>query len=117
MMYTMIQTVLYRKVNIGLHKKIKYNSVLIDVPTYMLYNIAMKDFSSKMKKENFPVHYTHESAGAYKDVRVEKVDSEVYKSFRISCIQKDISISQGINLALTSWLENQNDANNLELRT
>lgn len=113
----MIQTVLYRKVNIDLHKGIKSHSAVIDVPIYMLYNMAMEQFSAKMKKYNFPVYYTYEPTDTHKDIRVEKVYSEVYKGFRISCIQKDISISQGINLALKGWLEEHDDASDLELRT
>jgi len=103
----MIQTVLFRKVNIRLHKEIKSKSALIDIPIYLLYNMAMEKYSAKMKENILPVHYTQEPTSVYKDVRVEKVYSEVYKSFKISCIQKDISISQGINLALTDWLEDQ----------
>ena len=112
----MIQTVLFRKTSIDLHRKIKAKSAITEVPMYELYNQAMERFSTKMKKDNLPINYTYGPTNNYKDIRVEKVDSEVYKGFKISCIQKDISISQGINLALASWLENQNDASDLGLR-
>jgi len=102
----MILTVLFRKVDIGLHTGIKIEGATSGMTMYELYNRAMKDFSAKMKEDPTPVTYTREAVDKYKDVRVEKVDSEIYKSFKITCIQKDISISQGINLALASWLEN-----------
>jgi len=101
----MTRTLLSRKVNIGLHKKIKSESALREVPIYMLYNIAMEEFSDKMKYNLFPVRIRNEPKHNHKDIRVEKIDSEIYKNFKITCIQKDISISQGINLALTDWLE------------
>ena len=111
----MMLTVLFRKVDITLHKKVKAESAIREIPMYGIYNLAMEGFSAKMKEDNFPVNYTYESIHKYKDARVEKVVSEVYKSFKITCIQKDISISQGINLALKSWLEIcENDISNLE---
>ena len=114
----MIQTVLFRKGSIGLHREIKAVSAVKEIPVYKLYNLVMKEFSARMKEENLPIYFTFESTDKYKDIRVEKVDSEIYKSFRITCIQKDISISQGINLALVSWLEVcENDISSLELRT
>ena len=85
---------------------------------YKIYIDAMKEFSTKIKKDNLPVYFTYESTDEYKDARIEKIDSSIYKSFKITCLQKDISISQGINLALTGWLEErQSDISSLELRT
>ena len=114
----MILTVLFREVEEGLHKRVKSESAIIEVPIYKIYNNAMDGYSAKMKYNRFPVHIRNEPEHNHKDKRVEKIDSEVYKSFKITCIQKDISISQGINLALESWLEVcGNDIGNLELRT
>lgn len=114
----MIQTVLFIKVSIGTHRRVKAESAISEVPIYKLYNLAMKKISAKVKKSNMPIYFTYGPTDKYKDIRVEKVDSEIYKSFKITCIQKDISISQGINLALVSWLENQkDDISDLELRT
>jgi len=92
----MIQTVLFSKVSIDSHKRVKAKSAILGIPMYGLYNLAMKEFSAKVKEDNFPINYTYESTDKYKDARVEKTDSEIYKSFKITCIQKDISISQEI---------------------
>ena len=110
-------TVLFKEVEENLHKRVKSESAIIEVPIYNIYNNAMDGYSVKMKYNRFPVRIRNKSEYNHKDKRVEKVDSEIYKSFKITCIQKDISISQGINLALASWLENQNDASDLGLRT
>jgi len=109
MICIMLQTILFRKVSMDLHRKIKVESATKIIFMYKLYNLAMKKFSTKMKENNFPVNYTYGPTDEYKDARVEKVDSKIYKNFRITCIQKDISISQGINLALTNWLEEYKD--------
>ena len=114
----MIITVLFIRVDIDLHKGVKAKGATCERPVYKLYNRAMKDFSAKMKERYQPMFFTYGPTGGYKDTRVEKIDSEIYKSFKITCIQKDISISQGINLALASWLECiRDDSSNLELRT
>ena len=114
----MLVTVLFRNVSLDLHKKIKAESAISEVPMYELYNCAMKRFPVEMKKSDLPVYFTYESTDEYKDARIEKIDSNIYKSFKITCLQKDISISQGINLALTGWLEErQSDISSLELRT
>ena len=114
----MLVTVLFRNVSLDLHKKIKAESAISEVPMYKLYNCAMEEFPVKIKKSDLPVYFTFEPIDHYKDTRVEKIDSEIYKEFKIICIRKDISISQGINLALEDWLERQqNDSSGLELRT
>jgi len=113
----MLITVLFIKVNTNLHKGIKSKSVSYGMPTYALYNNAMKDFSNETKGNTSPANFIEIPTSFYKDIRVEKIDRELYKSFKITCIQKDISISQGINLALASWLESRkNDNSDLELR-
>ena len=101
----MMLTVLFREVEECLHKRVKSESAIIEVPIYKIYNNAMGGYSTKMKYNRFTVHIRDEPEHNRKDKRVEKVDSEIYKGFKITCIQKDISISQGINLALASWLE------------
>ena len=114
----MIITVLFIKVDIDLHKEVKAESAICEKPVYKLYNRAMKEFSEKMKRRHLPIYFMHKSTNEYKDIRVEKVDKDIYRIFKITCIQKDISISQGINLALASWLECiRDDSSNLELRT
>ena len=114
----MVLTVLFREVDESLHKRVKSESAIIEVPIYKIYNNAMDGYSVKMKYNRFPVRIRDEPKHSHRDKRVEKVDSEIYKSFKITCIQKDISISQGINLALASWLESQEDDNGgLEHRT
>ena len=114
----MIQTVSFRRVDKVVHKKVKAKSAIVELPIYKLYNYAMADFSERMKRDQFLVHFEEAPGHDYKDIRVEKVDNRIYKSFKVTCVQKDISISQGINLALVSWLEVcENDISSLELRT
>ena len=114
----MLITVLFRRVNRDLHKGAKDISYSTGTPLYTLYNDIMKDFSERLKDDKSPIGFQEIPAALYKDTRVEKIDSELYKGFKITCIQKDISISQGINLALASWLECiRDDSSNLELRT
>lgn len=113
----MILTVLFREVDEILHKRVKTESTIIEVPIYKIYNNAMDCYSTKMKYNRFPVRIRNTPKYNHRDKRVEKVDSEIYKCFKITCIQKDISISQGINIALANWLESQsNDISKLEVR-
>ena len=105
----MLITVLFTRVNRNLHKRAKDVSYSTETPLYALYNDIMKDFSERLKDNESPISFQEIPSAFCKDTRVEKIESELYKNFKITCIQKDISISQGINLALASWLENTNN--------
>ena len=110
-------TVLFIKVEVALHKGVKTESTIVEEPMYKIYNRAMNSFSMSMKLNELHVCIEDKPQPICKNIRVEKIDSEIYKSFKITCIQKDISISQGINLALKSWLESQSDdISELEVR-
>lgn len=100
-------TVHFANVDHRLHLSIRTKSIVNKVKMGIYYNKAMEDYSKLMKGDTIPMFSNDISTG--ESARVEGINSETYKQFKITCIQKDISISQGINLALKDWLENQND--------
>lgn len=104
----MIMNIIVRfaKVDHQIHLSVRTRCILKKVKLGVYYNAAMKDWSALMGKgHTAPVLTLRESNCEEK--RVENIDQNIYKNFKITCLQKDISVSQGINLALKRWLDKQ----------
>ena len=95
-------TVHFSKVDHRFHLSIRTRSIIDKVKMGLYYGQAMDEFTKSMEGNKEHIRYTEETG---ESARVEEVDSEIYKQFKITCLQKDISISQGINLALKNWLD------------
>lgn len=100
----MLKTVRFAKVSSRLHLTIVSMGVVNNTTIGKYYNEAMVAFIEKMKKDHLPV-FIGTTSSEYKPARVENVNSEVYKEFKAICAQKDITASQGINVALKDWLD------------
>ena len=100
----MLITVRFAKIDHGLHLSMIARSVTSKVLAGVCYNSAMDEFNKLMKGDLTPIN--HPDLGQFfEPARVENINPEIYKEFKITCLQKDISLSQGINLALNNWLD------------
>ena len=96
----------FAKVDHQIHLSVRTKSILNKIKMGVYYNAAMKDWSALMKKGHTAPVLTIDESNC-EEKRVETIDQTIYKNFKITCLQKDISVSQGINLALKRWLDNQ----------
>ena len=100
----MLKTVRFAKVSSRLHLSIVSMGVVNKTTIGKYYNKAMNNFIKAMKQDHLPI-FLDTTSPEYKPARVENIDSNVYREFKITCTRKDISVSQGINLALKKWLD------------
>ena len=96
-------TVRFAKVNLDLHTSMKAASTLLSMRMGVTYTKAMEDLNKTMKRVSNQRFWTETTID--KPVRVECIDEEVYKQFKITCILQGWTTSEGINLALKDWLD------------
>ena len=95
----------FRKLDHILHKSVKAKSIILNVKICVIYNEAMDDFTKSMRVSLEPTDKYNNFIPIDESARVEGIDLEIYKQFKVTCIQQDLRIGTGINLALKRWLD------------
>lgn len=100
-----IKTIRFAKMNEDLHDLAKIKGIQDKKVVGECYNSAMKWYSIKMKNKPLDTTIPNISNVGYISKRVANIDYDTYREFKISCIKLDINVSEGINLAISEWLE------------
>lgn len=103
----MLKTVNFRKLDRRLHLSIKAESTLSNVNIGTFYNEAMDEFTRSMRVSKEPAGKFNNFIPIDESARVEGIDSDIYTEFKVTCLQQDLTIGTGINLALKNWLESR----------
>lgn len=86
-----------------LHTKMKAKSVNDKVNVGTTYNDAMESFSDQVDYSTMDLNAPDVSQPEYTSKRVTNIDKKTYIKFKVTCLKKEISVSQGMNLAIIEW--------------